>query len=175
MLRVAFADLIQPPAEGRPWRHVFFNGEVLGRTDDAEAYAASVRASPVLRELPIHLSPSVFVTPSGHVHIQTDEGRLVRPLLRWPLLEDRNRYRTASIPDLLAEGALRYVDAAEVNTLDVCIDPVSPEPDRHYDLAEVHAILCGRLLRKAPGVDARHHGGVNPAWAFFSGFKKKDA
>lgn len=122
--------------------------------DDAAGFVARVRANVgFMRQPTLHLSPSVYVAASGHVLIHTDEGRIVRPLLTWPLAE--RDIIAQPIDRLLELGALRYghggvntppwtsVDAAESATLDILQEPnrIQEAPDRHYDLCEVHAIL----------------------------------
>ena len=81
---------------------------------------------------------------SGHVYIHTDEGRIVRPLLHWPLvLPSLEIYNELDVDDLLRMRALRYVDAAEAHARNIHMDATRPvtggEDDR--DLAEVHPIL----------------------------------
>lgn len=83
------------------------------------------------------------------MYVHCDEGRIVRPLLLAPDNNHNNNngalpWTTAAVVDrpveqLLLSGALRYVDAAEICTLNVALSPGDRRPDT--DLIEVHPHL----------------------------------
>jgi hypothetical protein len=86
------------------------------------------------RHLP-YFAPSIYVAPCGdHVYIHCDEGRLVRPMLTVPQACDGRRWAVSgvlantSVEQLLNAGALRYVDAAEISTLNVALFPDRAPP-----------------------------------------------
>jgi hypothetical protein len=128
-----FRDAIQPciATTDAADRLVFLNGDILGHTHDVHTLVEAVRRVPPPgpRHLP-YFAPSVYVAPCGdHVYIHCDEGRLVRPLLTVPQACDGHRWAVsavlanASVEQLLNTGALRYVDAAEISTLNVALFP----------------------------------------------------
>ena len=84
----------------------------------------------------IHQVTTIFVgATNNHVYVYTDEGRLVRPLLKPGLFDI-----TAPILDLYKQGHIVYVDSTEVNTLDVAINPNDAQK-RVTDLMEIHPAL----------------------------------
>lgn len=131
-------DIANAMPAGRSF--IFFNGDILASIDDPDGYVRRIHA---LTGFDIHHTPSVSLASSGHVHIYVDEGRLIRPLLGWPLCEPwADHYASQSVDVLVAERRVIYVDSAECITRNICIDVQHSSPDRtDYDAAEVHAIL----------------------------------
>jgi hypothetical protein len=125
-------------------RYVLLNGDVLGRTPDPVGFAARVRALPPPGAVP-YAATSVHVSACDHtVYVHTDEGRVVRPLLvvgggaEWR----RPPFAPGEVDAMLAAGVLRFVDAAELATRDVALDPTTLRARREaVDLMEVHAHL----------------------------------
>lgn len=144
-LRAAMCSVLPDQAPLHSHRHlVFFNGEILGSVDEAEAYVrAAWDARPAFFHGP-HFALSIYIGSSGHIHIHSDEGRVVRPLLSWPL-DPALDYGTLGIDELMQRRALRYVDAAEAWTLHIQVDPTKAadddDTDRMEDVAEIHALL----------------------------------
>jgi hypothetical protein len=114
------------------------NGEIMGTVADAADLVVNIRGLTILHTLPLHLTPSIYVGACGHVYIHIDDGRIIRPLLRWPT---DIKCAPLKVDSLLSEGWLRYLDAAESSTHDICMDPCNPDTDRTYTMSEIHAIL----------------------------------
>lgn len=114
------------------------NGEIMGTVGDAADLVVTIRGLTILLTLPLHLTPSIYVGACGHVYIHIDDGRIIRPLLRWPM---DIKCGPTKVDSLLLEGRLRYLDAAESCTHDICVDPCNPDADRTYTMSEIHAIL----------------------------------
>lgn len=133
------------PDEAPVGPYVFMNGDIVGSTTNSLGVAAAVRALPPPGTTP-HAAPSVYVCPCDQsVYVRTDEARVVRPLLMVPpsmTLGDgwKRPKGDDSVDHLLATGALRYVDAAEVAVLDLALEPAETRT-RPIDLLEVHAHL----------------------------------
>lgn len=101
----------------------------------------------------IHQVTTVFVgATNNHVYIYTDEGRLVRPLLR-PGIFDIG----TPVLDLYRQGHIVYVDSTEVNTLDVAINP-NDALKRPSDLMEIHpALMLGVTASFIPFIQCPGH------------------
>jgi DNA-directed RNA polymerase beta subunit len=100
--------------------YVIFNGEMVGLTRDPEGVVRRLRARAHGRGSSPYDVPTVYVSPcGGHVYVYHDEGRVMRPLLV---------VRDGRLPDagtdaatLFADRCIRYMDAAEVSSLDVAL------------------------------------------------------
>ena len=126
--------------------YVLFNGEIVGHTDTPEETANVIRSLPPPGEAP-YCSPSILVCPCDRtVCIHTEEGRVVRPLLCVPkCLHVHNVNLTMCLTSLMEGRFIRYVDAAEVCTMDVALN-TDVMHERltngvNVDFLEVHAYL----------------------------------
>jgi DNA-directed RNA polymerase subunit B len=99
---------------------IFFNGRFVGHIDDVEEFIDSVKMRRRKGELPIELSIR-HETELDNIFISTEVGRVMKPLI---IIEDGKpklteehmdllRSDSISWEDLLKEGIIEYVDAAE--------------------------------------------------------------
>jgi DNA-directed RNA polymerase beta subunit len=123
--------------------YVFYNGEILGMTTDSAAMVKKIRSLSVsIRNSDrVHTVASIFTTHDSHIYVNTDEGRVVRPFIctDW-WLATKGTTRSMDVDDLIQNGYIRYIDAAECGTLDVAMS-TSVLADRPCDLLEIHPHL----------------------------------
>jgi hypothetical protein len=136
--RESVMSQILPHPQRTDSHFVLLNGEIIGYTDDPDTAVQRLRNVPPPGQQPYY-SPSVCVSVTdGTIHIHTEDGRVVRPLLIPSQLPVG--VENAAIDELLRDKMLRYVDAAEISTMEVAMSPRS----MHWhskDLMEVHAHL----------------------------------
>ena len=141
--RLSIISLLLPVSTAAS-QFVLFNGEIIGHTEDPNKTVDQVRLLEPPGEQP-YCSPSVYVSPcESTVCIHTEEGRIVRPLFCATKCADMSPGAT-DVQVLLDQRVLRYVDAAEIATLDVALDTtILGERRKHgrtVDLLEIHAHL----------------------------------
>jgi DNA-directed RNA polymerase subunit B len=119
---------------------VLLNGEIVGYTNCPDEAVANIRMLDYPGESPYY-APSIYSSASDRtVQIHTEDGRIVRPLLVVAKLHLLNP--NANVDCLIKQGVLRYVDAAEISTLDVALIPSILETrSEKPHLLEVHANL----------------------------------
>ena len=142
--RTSILELLQPVDDSDVHlSYVFYNGEILGWTHDPTTMVAQIRSlsASIKHSDRVHTVASIFVTHDGHVCVNTDEGRVVRPLLvtDW-WLATAGSVRSMEVDDLIDRGHIRYVDAAECGTLDIAMSK-DVLADRKCDLLEIHPHL----------------------------------
>lgn len=123
---------------------VLFNGEIIGFTENPMGTVQLMRDVVIPGESPYH-APSVYVSMCDQtVHIHTEDGRVVRPLLVVSKLGDGAAapMKSDMVNAMVADGILRYVDAAEIATLDVALSQdVLQARSYKADLLEIHPYL----------------------------------
>jgi DNA-directed RNA polymerase beta subunit len=144
--------------------YVIFNGEIMGVTRDPEELVLRLRrmARDRITGSPYNV-PTIYVSPcGGHVYVYYDEGRVMRPLL--VLREGRLPDVGTDLQTLLAEHRIRYMDAAEVNTLDVALPRrTMPRGDDIRPGYRAPRTGCGPSERQAvAGRGGRPDGGARP-------------
>lgn len=120
--------------------YVFYNGEILGRTTKAAQLVTEIQLLPIGDK--IHEVVSAVVTFDGQLYVNTDEGRVVRPLLsmKWWKTSIRHMDRTICVDELIHTGGVRYVDASECGAFDITWTP-NTTVGQMCDFAEIHPNL----------------------------------
>lgn len=154
------ALLAAPPADGDTGVYVLLNGDLVGTCPgDPEDLADRIRQLEDPGDVPYAVA-SVYVSAcDGTVYVHTDEGRVVRPLLtvgRGRPYWERPPYAPGAVDAMLAAGVLRYIDAAEVSSLEVALDPgVVAARGGTVDVMEVHAhLMLGVTAALIPFIQA---------------------
>ena len=135
---------------------VFFNGRFLGSTTDGERFAQQVRTTRRAGELPKELSVR-YDKAWQYVMISTEVGRVLRPLIvveqgvsklkdeHLVLLENDK----VTWSDLVKEGVIEYIDAAEEENALVALTPEGIGSEQTH--LEVHPIdLFGLITSLVP-------------------------
>ena len=150
---LARVEALTPVAEATP-RHVardacvFVNGRLhaYAPRPDVPALRDWLRTLRAAGDLPF--DASLAVDGDGHLVITTDSGALLRPLARLDKLEAFCR-RDLSFQDLLALGAIEYVDKQEEDNCVVALTIWEADFARHTH-CELHAAaqhgLCAGLI-----------------------------
>lgn len=116
--------------------YVFLNGDILGEVGDVLGYVRTVRE--VCNDgTEVHHMVSACVS-HGHVYVSSDEGRVLRPLAH-PALFDED-FTETPVGELIRRDRIRYLDAAEVLTLDILSD-YRDLGKRPADAVEIHPSL----------------------------------
>lgn len=113
---------------------IFINGEITGKTLKPEEFVQKLRH----RRRTGHLDPHItiiYVPEFDEVHINTDSGRLQRPLIivenGRPLLTEKHieKLETDALnwQDLIKQGVIEYLDAEEENNTYVAVREVTRE------------------------------------------------
>jgi DNA-directed RNA polymerase II subunit RPB2 len=152
------AALQASPAVRRAGVPVLVNGVLYQYAADAATAAALAAALRALRRdgtLPFDTTVAVL---DGHLHVDTDPGCLLRPLLRVDalhalprLLREAPSHETL-VEHLIAHGALEYVDKQEEASLRVALHATRQPDDgwEAYTHCELEASmivgLCGGLI-----------------------------
>ena len=155
LFRTHLTSLISREPDGGS-SFVVFNGEIIGCVMDPVNFVATIRQMDALGEAPYH-SFSVYHSPcENNVYVHTDDGlsdsgwptttvciSIVRPLLCHAGMHATTPELIAmDVSTLLERKWLRFVDAAEIITLDVALSPaVMQQRQTPPDLLEVHAHL----------------------------------
>ncbi len=135
---------------------VFFNGRFLGYTEDATKFAEVVRRSRREGKLPKELSIRVM-SQTSQILMSTEIGRVLRPLVvidkGISLLKDEHLVLLTSGKlkwvDLIKEGIIEYIDAAEEENALVALYP--EEATQNHTHTEVHQIdLFGLITSLVP-------------------------
>lgn len=122
---------------------VFINGDVVGRTEDADALVEALRA--LRRAGDVSWELSVSATRSG-VFCYVDAGRCTRPLFvlsaldRLPAIVDATYVETELWPRLMSEGVVEFLDKQEEDdcaTVAVCPEDVRRKPTGYYTHVEI--------------------------------------
>ena len=140
--RWAVSEMVQRNEADTDRVCVFYNGEILGHIGDACAFAKQIQRLPLGDG--IHMMASAVVTFDGTLYVNTDEGRVVRPLLsvEWWTTGIRVPFGTGTELDTLIEsGAVRYVDAAECGALDIALTPRTLDTRIDCNYLEIHPSL----------------------------------
>ncbi len=111
---------------------IFLDGRVVGTTDDPEAFVKKVREKKRTGALSPYINV-VWVPEFEEMNINTDSGRLQRPLIivenGKPKLNDKVIEKLEkgemSWTDLLKQGIIEYLDAEEENSALVALDQES--------------------------------------------------
>lgn len=120
---------------------VLLNGDIIGYTEDAAQTVEKLLRLDAPGDHP-YCSPSVYISPCDHtVHIHTEDGRVVRPLLEASKLNEIDPSREPCVTKLLRRNLIRYVDASEIATLDVALNLKGVRPHQNNQLLEVHVHL----------------------------------
>ena len=143
--RLYVLELLRANTTGEPggsgvMSYVFYNGEILGRTNKATQLVAEIQLLSIGDQ--IHEIVSAVVTFDGHLYVNTDEGRVVRPLLsaKWWTTAIRPAEQGICVDDLIQTGGVRYVDAAECGAFDIAWTP-DILAVRTCDFLEIHPNL----------------------------------
>jgi DNA-directed RNA polymerase subunit B len=152
MYRTAIMQIVCPTPEHTSSSYVFLNGEIVGYTNNAMDTVQQIRSIPLPAVFVIHenscpipgpapyCASSVYSTVTdATVYVHTEDGRVVRPLLTVPQCAVLTQ--EANVDALLQSKVLRFVDAAEITTLDVALFPATLHTRPDVDLLEVHAHL----------------------------------
>ena len=109
---------------------IIYNGRFLGETDNPEEFISGLKEKRRLAELPLELSirhqksrDSIFLT--------TETGRIIRPLIivkqGEPLLKPEHitllREGKLTFTDLVKQGIIEYLDAAEEDNALIALNP----------------------------------------------------
>ncbi len=118
---------------------VYLNDVYVGTVPDAKQFADTLRVARRMGELP--LGVNVFVDEdTGDVHISTTKGRLRRPLIvvkdGKPLLTEQHVQKLEqgelSWQDLVRQGIIEYLDAAEEENALVAFTPDELTPEHTH-------------------------------------------
>jgi DNA-directed RNA polymerase subunit B len=137
-------------------KDVFFNGRFIGFVENSEDFVKKVRNSRRAGEFPRELSVRND-NLLGHITMSTEVGRVLRPIIvvengasrlrdeHLVLLED-NKVKWA---DLVNEGVIEYIDAAEEDDALVAMRPEEIKAEHTH--VEIHPIdLFGLITSIAP-------------------------
>jgi DNA-directed RNA polymerase II subunit RPB2 len=126
---------------------VFVNGTLLGVVPDGRAAAEHLRALRRCGDIPFDVT--VALDADRELHVNTDSGCLLRPLLRVPMLGEAARIvRTAPLRSLwtrlLYSGCIEYVDTLEESFLLVAqhVTQVAQQPAVPWTHACIHPTLA---------------------------------
>tara|TARA_B110000046_G_C13019607_1_gene410406 strand:+ start:48 stop:3587 length:3540 start_codon:yes stop_codon:yes gene_type:complete len=157
-LRGLHAALEAPPAVRRSGVPVLVNGCLYLYAADGAAAAELATAARALRRDGTLPFDTTVALADGHLHVDTDPGCLLRPLLRVDKLHELPRLLRAApahqhlVDHLLAAHALEYVDKTEEAALRVALTPTRAPDDgwEGYTHCEVDPSmivgLCGALI-----------------------------
>jgi len=139
--REAVASLIKN--EGNDGYNVFMDGKILGTEKNPEALVEKIRSKRRAGVISPMISVS-FVPDFEEVHINTNSGRLLRPLIILengrPRLTQKHLEKLESNEinwnDLLKQGLIEYLDAEEENNALVALNP--DDATKKYTHLEIH-------------------------------------
>jgi DNA-directed RNA polymerase II subunit RPB2 len=123
---------------------VTLNGVIIGYTHDPKRLTDELRAAKHSFRIHPHVSIAWY-TLMNSIVIETDAGRLVRPVFRvgcaWP-------ERTADWNTWM-KTCIEYIDASETETLRIALDTASMTP--HHTHYEIHpSMLIGHMASSIP-------------------------
>ena len=120
-----------------PTTPVFLNGNCITHTDNWSEFVTEVLAK--RRNRMIDSEVSIVYNPvDNEIRVQSDEGRLLRPLI---VLEN-NKLPTGMCDitdwqELVDRGFIRYVDSLEIEYSTIAVTPKDLEGDIIYDFCEI--------------------------------------
>ena len=126
---------------------VFYNGRFIGHADSAEALVKKVKEKRRAGELPLEMSIR-FDTMLGAVFLSSEIGRVLRPLVivdnETSRLKEEHiklvKQGTMSWDDLIKQGIVEYLDAAEEDDCFVAPDEKSLTSEHTH--VEIDPIAC---------------------------------
>jgi DNA-directed RNA polymerase subunit B len=149
--------LVRESEEGNEGgRDVFFNGRFIGNVEDVEGFAKDVRKARRDGAFPLELSIRTE-SESGTITISTELGRVLRPMIiidngiskltnEHLILLEQNK---VTWRDLLKEGIIEYLDAAEEEDALVALDQ-RDITDNHTHLEIDYIDLFGIITSLVP-------------------------
>ncbi|MAF89174.1 MAG: DNA-directed RNA polymerase subunit B [Euryarchaeota archaeon] len=134
---------------------VYLNGRIVGNTDDALKLSDEMRN--LRRQSVIASDVSIsYIDTENELHINTDEGRVVRPLIRVekgvPILTEDylNKVKNDEMSwgDLVRRGIIEYLDASEEeNTFIALNDSELTEEHTHLEIDPAAIFgVCGNFV-----------------------------
>lgn len=134
-------------------KDVFFNGRFIGFVDSPEDFTAKIRKMRRARQFPKELSVR-YDSLLAQITMSTEVGRVMRPLIvveegssklkdeDFVLLENNKK----NWSDLVNEGTIEYIDAAEEENALVALTPADLNQEHTHlevDLIDIFGIITG--------------------------------
>lgn len=146
---------------------VFYNGKFVGEAGSADDFTNKVREKRRQGVLPTELSVR-HDEEADVVLLTTETGRVIRPLVvvknGEPMIKEEHmqalKENRMKFSDLIKQGVIEYLDAAEEENAFVALDRTDLTPE-HTHLEVDHIALLGLITSLVPFVDHDHSSRLN--------------